>query len=185
LKTTESQTGLLFIPDISGFTQFVHTTEIDHSQHIISELLELIINANEMQLEVSEIEGDAVLFFRMGKPPSIASIASQVKKMFIDFHTYRRIIERDRVCQCGACSTAANLTLKFLVHFGDIAISDIKGHKKLMGRGVILVHRLLKNNITDNEYVLMTKDYILTQSTDDAGMSAKHPDDLQIDIVWQ
>ena len=51
--------GLLFIPDISGFTQFVNETEIDHSRLIIQELLEILINANEIGLEISEIEGDA------------------------------------------------------------------------------------------------------------------------------
>ncbi len=38
--------SLLFIPDISGFTQFVQNTEVDHSQHVISELLEVLITAN-------------------------------------------------------------------------------------------------------------------------------------------
>ena len=52
--------SLLFVPDITGFTKFVNNTEIDHSQHIISELLENIIDSNQLDLEVSEIEGDAV-----------------------------------------------------------------------------------------------------------------------------
>ena len=43
--------GLIFIPDISGFTRFVNEVEIDHSRHIIQELLEVIINSN------SNIEG--------------------------------------------------------------------------------------------------------------------------------
>jgi len=29
----------LFIPDISGFMEFVNETEVEHSQHIISERL--------------------------------------------------------------------------------------------------------------------------------------------------
>lgn len=52
--------SLLFIPDISGFTKFVTAVEIDHSQHIIAELLEIIIDSNELGLTISEIEGDAV-----------------------------------------------------------------------------------------------------------------------------
>ena len=35
--------ALLFIPDISGFTQFVKATDVAHSQHIIEELLEKLI----------------------------------------------------------------------------------------------------------------------------------------------
>ena len=42
--------GLIFIPDISGFTRFVTETEIDHSRLIIQELLELLINANRIGL---------------------------------------------------------------------------------------------------------------------------------------
>ena len=57
--------GLLFIPDISGFTRFVNETEIDHSRLIIQELLEILINANQIGLEVSEIEGDAILVLQI------------------------------------------------------------------------------------------------------------------------
>ena len=35
--------GLLFIPDISGFTKFVNEIEIEHSRYIIGELLGNII----------------------------------------------------------------------------------------------------------------------------------------------
>ena len=35
--------GLLFIPDISGFTRFVNAVEIEHSRFIIQELLETLI----------------------------------------------------------------------------------------------------------------------------------------------
>ena len=33
--------ALIFIPDISGFTKFVNDTDIEHSQHIIEELIEV------------------------------------------------------------------------------------------------------------------------------------------------
>ncbi len=39
------QKALFFIPDISGFTNFVNNTELEHSIHIISELLELLIDS--------------------------------------------------------------------------------------------------------------------------------------------
>ncbi len=48
--------SLLFIPDISGYTQFVQNTEIEHSQHVIAELLEVMINANTQNLQLAEIE---------------------------------------------------------------------------------------------------------------------------------
>ena len=35
-----SEQAIILIPDISGFTDFTSSTEIDHSAHIITELLE-------------------------------------------------------------------------------------------------------------------------------------------------
>jgi hypothetical protein len=54
--------GLLFIPDISGFSQFVNEVELEHSRFIIQQLLEVLIRANDSGLQISEIEGDAILF---------------------------------------------------------------------------------------------------------------------------
>jgi hypothetical protein len=36
--------GLLFIPDISGFSQFVNAVELEHSRFIIQQLLEVLID---------------------------------------------------------------------------------------------------------------------------------------------
>jgi hypothetical protein len=61
------QSALLFMPDIRGFTEFVSVTEIQHAQSIIGELLEIIIESNQINLQVSAIEGDAILFYRLGQ----------------------------------------------------------------------------------------------------------------------
>ncbi|MCH8330473.1 MAG: DUF2652 domain-containing protein, partial [Bacteroidetes bacterium] len=115
-----AQEALILIPDITGFTEFVNNTDIEHSQHIIAELLELLIDANQLNLEVSEIEGDAVLFYRFGKPPGIEEVVEQGKKMFIDFHEHLRRYAQDRICNCGACASADRLTIKVIVHSGHI-----------------------------------------------------------------
>ena len=77
--------GLLFIPDISGFTRFINETEINHSRLIIQELLELLINANQVGLEISEIEGDAILFYRFGEAPKLDELYRQVEKNVLRF----------------------------------------------------------------------------------------------------
>ena len=82
--------GLLFIPDISGFTKFVNETEIEHSRLIIQELLEILINTNQIGLEISEIEGDAILFYKFGKSPGLKELYEQVEKMFRTFHSHLR-----------------------------------------------------------------------------------------------
>ncbi len=150
---------LIFIPDISGFTKFVTETEIQHSQHIISELLEKIIENDILGLEISEIEGDAILFYKTGDKPTVEKLIEQVKKMFIAFHEQIKLIERDNVCQCGACTTVVNLTLKFIVHSGLLHLAKVHTFQKLMGSDMILAHRLLKNNLELDEYLLATASF--------------------------
>ncbi len=148
--------SFLFIPDISGFTNFVNKTEIDHSQHIISELIENIIDSNHLTMEVSEIEGDAVFFYKTNDVPEVVDIYSQAKKMFINFHAHLKLYDKQRICQCGACSSASKLSLKFVAHSAEIGFTNIKNNNKPFGIDIVLVHRLLKNGIKNSEYILFT-----------------------------
>ena len=52
----------IFIPDISGYTEFLSRTELEHSSHIINELLKVIVDSNSTDLTLAEIEVDALLF---------------------------------------------------------------------------------------------------------------------------
>ena len=132
-----SEQAIILIPDISGFTDFTSATEIDHSAHIITELLELIIESNETGFTLAEIEGDAVLFYRKGPPLMREELENQCLDMFSKFHQQLNIIERDTVCQCGACQSATNLTLKFIVHFGQI--KEIKVAQFVKATGVDMI----------------------------------------------
>ena len=152
----DQKDALLFIPDISGFTSFVKNTEILHARHIISELLEIIIDANEIDLEISEIEGDAILFYRFGQAPEMGELLAQVQKMYVNFKAYLKRYESQRICQCGACTTAQHLSLKFVAHYGEIVLEKVKDFTKLFGSDVIVAHRLLKNDLPQKQYLLIT-----------------------------
>jgi len=134
--------GLLFIPDISGFTNFVTNTEIEHSRHIIQELLELLIDSNQLGLEISEVEGDAILFYKFGEIPELNAIYSQVEKMFSSFHEHLKMYEDRRTCHCRACVSIINLTLKVITHYGEFTGYKVKNFNKLIGKDVIIAHQL-------------------------------------------
>jgi len=151
--------SLIYIPDISGFTDFVNNTEINHAQHIISELLEIIIDANELGMKVSEIEGDAVLFYKYEEVPNISDLIEQTEKIFIAFHEHIKRYEIERVCQCGACASATTLTLKMIAHAGEIGFTRVKSSTKPFGPTVVMAHRLMKNDIDDHEYLLFTETF--------------------------
>lgn len=171
---TQSTAGdiLFFIPDIGGFTKFVAETEIRHSQHIIKELLELLVDANSLGLEVSEFEGDAVLFFRSGAPPSLDELVQQSKRMFVAFHGLLKRIEYYRVCQCGACTGASHVTLKIVAHAGSAGTMQVKSHRKFIGKDIIVAHRLLKNSVPEAEYLLVTQDTVGRLAATDASLAS-------------
>ena len=133
--------SLLFIPDISGFTKFVSSTEVAHSRHVIAELLELIIDSDQLGLTVSEVEGDAVMFYKTGEPPSLDAIVRQAQATFEAFHTHLKTYETHRICSCGACRTAHELSLKVVAHVGPIELISVKGFRKPYGSDVILADR--------------------------------------------
>jgi len=169
--------ALLFIPDITGFTDFVNKTEIEHSKHIITELLEIVINSDNLKMTVSEIEGDAVLFF-MKEAPNLDLLINQCEKTFINFHNHLKRYDTERICRCGACETASTLSLKFILHKGTVEIISIKDHQKLHGSDVILAHRLLKNTVPEKEYILATDSFIEDQGwkqiENDTGINAQY-----------
>lgn len=169
-----SEKAIILIPDISGFTDFTTATEIDHSSHIINELLELIVESNKSDFTLSEIEGDAVLFYRKGEPLKRGQLIDQCLSMFSNFHLMLKVIERDTVCQCGACQTASNLTLKFIAHFGQIKEIKVAQFVKATGVDMIVAHRLLKNDVDSHEYILMT----------DTCCDAVGNEDSNADLTW-
>lgn len=150
--------GLIFIPDISGFTQFINSVELKHSQHIIGELLETLLDANQMGLQVSEVEGDAILFYKLGTSPNLEVTYKQVEKMFLSFHKHLERYEAQRTCHCKACVSAIDLSLKVITHYGEFTEYKIKDFLKLIGKDIIVAHQLLKNDINKHEYWLITDD---------------------------
>ncbi len=148
--------SLLFIPDISGFTQFVKTTEVEHSQHVIAELLEVIIDANTLNLELAEIEGDALFFYKENIQLTQQSLLEQIKTMYTAFYSHLKLLEKNRVCTCNACATAPKLQLKIIIHAGNLQFIEVKGNRKPFGNVVIEAHRLLKNSVPNDNYVLIS-----------------------------
>ncbi len=152
---TESAT--ILIPDISGFTTFVARTELEHSAHIVTELLDVLAAANTTGLTLSEVEGDALLLYRKAPAPSVDEVVDQCIEMFVRFHECLAAIERDSVCPCGACQTASGLGVKFVVHFGEIQEISVAGFSKAAGLDIIIAHKLLKTNVPQREHILITE----------------------------
>lgn len=147
----------ILIPDISGFTEFMTTTELNHSTLAINMLIDAMVKAIGDEYEVAEIEGDAVLLVRKGAAPTRKEIMTTCLNIFNAFHYQRKWMQQHMVCACGACQAISNLTLKFVVHHGPVAEITVGRFVKQSGPEMIVAHRLLKNSIDSNEYLLITE----------------------------
>lgn len=142
------QQGYLVLADISGYTSYLAGTELDHSQAILTELLELVIQRFETCLIIAKLEGDAVFAYtptaNIARGETLLELLELTYMAFID----RRDIAYGRTtCTCRACKAIATLDLKFLLHAGDYFMQTIAGREELVGADVALVHRLLKNRV--------------------------------------
>ena len=151
--------SLIFIPDISGFTKFTVNVELEHSAHIVSELLKEILDANVIGLEALEIEGDAIQFVKYNDVPPLEDILRQAKVMYLRFHQHLAKYNSQRVCHCGACRSAKDLSLKFFSHNGPLQTIEINGTSKAHGPAMITAHRLMKNDVPIDEYLLATDSF--------------------------
>lgn len=80
------QNGTIFIVDISGYTTFVRETQNAVGLPTVSKLLKEIISSNYLLFKVSEIEGDAILFYRYGMPYPVDVILRQFEVMLLAFN---------------------------------------------------------------------------------------------------
>jgi len=123
----QNRDTLFFIPDISGFTSFVNNVDISHSKHIIAELLEAVMSKNKLKFDLGEIEGDALFYYSKNNLPRFDQVLAQAKEMFLAFHQQLLLYDNRRICNCGACSSAVNLSLKFIIHYGESELISIGG----------------------------------------------------------
>ena len=154
----------LAIADITGYTEFMISSgiEIKHSQYIITQLLESIIDQIKIPLQVSKLEGDSVFLYAVKNGDEYAyeevkkKVGEKLIRFFAVFHNKLDEIRNANKCHCGACRNLDVLRLKIVAHSGEAYFYNINKFNELSGKDVILIHRLLKNSIAHDEYLLMT-----------------------------
>ena len=145
-----TQHGYLVIADISGYTSFIAKTELEHSQEVLSELLELLVSRFQPTMTISKLEGDAVFAYA----PEEVFVRSEtlidfIESMYAAFRDKQLSMKRATTCTCNACRNIPSLDLKFFIHCGDYIQQKIANIKELVGSDVNLVHRLTKNHVTE------------------------------------
>ncbi len=148
------------VPDITGFTRLIATADIEFSREFIPGLLRRLIDANILSLQVGEIEGDAIFFYRTGRLPDSKRVMKQCLRFFDVFNRYITQLQKSHPEEYERHLSGGQVGLKVIIHYGCTCTANIKGRTKLIGTDVIIAHRLLKNSIAADEYILFTHDYL-------------------------
>ncbi|ORV54752.1 hypothetical protein AWC03_17835 [Mycobacterium europaeum] len=148
--------AVLLIADISGYTHYMrwNRTHLAHAQLTVAGLLESVIDAGR-GLKLAKLEGDAAFFWAPDGDAKVL-VCDRLSRMREAFIARRERFKKDVACECESCAQLDKLSLKFVVHQGEVAEQRVKRHVELAGFDVILVHRMLKNLVPVVEYVLMT-----------------------------
>ena len=148
----KSSEGIIFIVDISGYSKFVKEIDNEIGAEVISDLLHTIIKANYLSFRISEIEGDAILFYKLDHIYPVSKILLQFEVMLKEFN--KRIDYYKDLYH-----NVTTLSLKLVVHYGTIGKFSTDGFNKLFGKTLVEAHRLLKNSIPYKTYALITRAY--------------------------
>lgn len=178
----DPQKVFLVLVDISGYTRFIrfHKISLLHAERIIDELLESVIAEARVPLVLQELQGDAIYFYALsdGTRETARNVCAQIAR---GIEAFRRreaeLISECTLCACEACRMVGQLTLKAVIHHGEVVFTRVRQFTKLSGEDVILAHRLLKNSIARREYMLLTEEmHALVGDLDDRTPEARTED---------
>jgi hypothetical protein len=153
-----TEDGVLVLADISGFTEFVTATEIEHGPPIIADLLGEVMRRMSPPLTIQEVEGDAV--FALGPDGELGSptrLLDVLEDAVAAFRARQRELQADESCDCRACRSVGSLDLKIVAHHGRFLRQMVGDRSQAAGVDVILAHRLLKNGVGRRAYILLTE----------------------------
>ena len=126
-------------------------------------------------LTIIKLEGDAV--FAFVEDSALLNDGQFMKVLDQTYLAFRQQVEQliqKATCPCKACREIPGLDLKFMVHHGNFMIQQLAGIKDLLGSDVTLVHRLLKNHVTEstgwNAYALFTSQGLDSIHADKTGL---------------
>jgi class 3 adenylate cyclase len=146
----KTQSGYLVLADISGYTSFVAQTEIEHAGVACSYLLETIVETLDDLLTIAKLEGDAVFaYVEESKLEDCRRLLDLIDQTYLAFRERALELHEHTTCPCKACKTLPTLDLKIMLHYGDFVIQQVAGIRDLLGTDVNLIHRLLKNGVSE------------------------------------
>ena len=146
-NASEAESACFAIADISGYTHFLSGVELDHAQDIIADIMDTLVRALRPPFRLAKFEGDAAFVYALADKVDGPLLQDSIEQAYFAFRKRLRSIKQASSCECQACSRMQSLDVKFVIYHGEFIRQKMSGREELVGRDVILVHRLLKNDI--------------------------------------
>ncbi|MEX2144451.1 MAG: DUF2652 domain-containing protein [Anaerolineales bacterium] len=142
--------GFLVISDISGYGSYVRDSELEHARDSLTALLQILIEHTQSPFNIAKLEGDAVFSYAPGNAfLQGQSLLEMMEGTYVAFRKALELMVLNTTCPCNACRNLPNLDLKMFVHYGKFAAQEMGAYRELLGADVNLLHRLLKNKISE------------------------------------
>lgn len=157
-----AQKGFLLIADITGYTMFLTSSELEHAQGVLDALFKSIFAEITAPIVLSNLQGDAALAYLpdAGLPQRQFPLDA-IERIYCSFANTLAAMRLNTTCTCNACRNMGQLDLKFFLHHGIYATQTLAGRSELQGAEVIRLHRLMKNSVTKTTgikaYALVTQ----------------------------
>ena len=143
------ESAYFVIADISGYTSFLAGVELDHAQDIIADLMDTVVKGLRPPFRLAKFEGDAAFVYAATAKIDGSMLQDIIELAYFTFRRRLRDIRQASVCECKACAAMGDLDFKFVAHHGEMVKQKMGGREELAGRDVIVVHRLLKNTVSE------------------------------------
>lgn len=138
------ESGFLVIADLTGYTAYLSSSELEHAPAIAGDLLETIVGRLDPPFRLTKFEGDAAFLWVEDGRAEGPLLVDAIEASYLAFRRRLRSIDQASSCDCNSCRLAPRLDLKLFVHHGSYVRTRIAGRDELAGSDVIVVHRLLK-----------------------------------------
>lgn len=169
-----AQPTCFLIADISGYTGYLADVELEHAQDILADLIGAVVTSLRPSFRLAKLEGDAAFTFAAVERIDGSMLLDTLERCYFGFRRRRRDVRQATSCECNACARIPDLDLKFVVHHGAAMRQTVAGRQELLGSDVIVVHRLLKNDVVErlgmHAYALITQRCIDASDIDPAAL---------------
>lgn len=124
------------------------------SASLTGDVLRAVVNAAPAGLTLNKLEGDAAFLFTRSHGDSSLIARDTARRVAVLHYAFEAEKNAHGV-------SADGLRFKAILHFGEVAFKRIGVFEELAGTDVILLHRLLKSDLSGRAVALMTERFYL------------------------